>query len=194
MNESNLVKVTGLCSMVGGLAWVAGCFVHNSLPQGCIDQGCVGHAMRGSSPADTVLYLVAGLMLATSSLGLLLLARATSGLGRTGIAAGVAGGAGCLLLGAASVVSAIDNNWSGMPGLVVPGVLLLAVGLVLVAWVVLRARVLPTWTALLLLATALLVPFANEQTSRILLAVPFGLTWLVAGAGLLRSERGLVTA
>jgi len=192
MNESNLVKVTGLCSMVGGLAWVAGCFVHNSLPQGCIDQGCVGHAMRGSSPADTVLYLVAGLMLATSSLGLLLLARATSGLGRTGIAAGVAGGAGCLLLGAASV--AIDNNWSGMPGLVVPGVLLLAVGLVLVAWVVLRARVLPTWTALLLLATALLVPFANEQTSRILLAVPFGLTWLVAGAGLLRSERGLVTA
>jgi hypothetical protein len=194
MNESNLVKVTGLCSMVGGLAWVAGCFVHNSLPQGCIDQGCVGHAMRGSSPADTVLYLVAGLMLATSSLGLLLLARATSGLGRTGIAAGVAGGAGCLLLGAASVVSAIDNNWSGMPGLVVPGVLLLAVGLVLVAWVVLRARVLPTWTALLLLATALLVPFANEQTSRILLAVPFGLTWLVAGAVLLRSERGLVTA
>ena len=38
----------------------------------------------------------------------------------------------------------------------------------------------------LLLATALLLPVANEQTSRILLAVPFGLCWLGLGVELMR--------
>ena len=61
-----------------------------------------------------------------------------------------------------------------MPGLVVPGVLLLGLGLALTAWVVLRARILAVPLSLSLLATALLLPFANEQTSRVLLAVPFG--------------------
>jgi hypothetical protein len=189
MNESRLTRVTGVCSVVGGLAWAAACLVHNSLPQGCIDEGCAARTMRGSSPLDGLLFVVAGLMLAASGLGLLLLARAGSGLGRTGIAAGAAGAAGCLLLGAALVVSTfVDNNWNGMPGLGVPGVLLLAVGLVLVAVVVLRARVLPAWCAALLLTTALPLPFANEQTSRILLAVPFGLCWMAAGVALLRSD------
>ena len=92
-----------------------------------------------------------------------------------------------ILLGVAFVVSTfVDNDWNGMPGLVVPGIVLVATGLVLVAWAVLRAGVLPRWTALLLVASAVLLPFANEQTSRILLAVPFGLCWMVAGAVLLR--------
>ena len=177
-------RVTGLCSVVGGAAWVAGCLVHNSLPQGCIDAGCTdGAVMRGSSPAEVALLVMAGLLLAVSSLGLLVLARTARGgdLGRPGAASGVAGGAGLLLLGAAGIVAAFDGNWSGMPGLVVPGVLFLALGLALLAWVVFRAGVLPTWLCALLLATVLVLPFANEQTSRILLAVPFGLAWMVTG-------------
>ena len=180
-------RITGLASLVGGAAWTAGCVVHNTLPQGCIDQGCVGHAMRGSSPAADALFVLAGLMLAVSGGGLLLLARARSGLGRAGTAGAAAGAIGCLLLASAFVVSVfIDNNWNGMPGLVVPGVALVAIGLVLVAVAVLRAGVLPTWSAVLLLVSAVVLPFANEQTSRILLAVPFGLCWMVAGAVLLR--------
>jgi hypothetical protein len=185
-----LARLTGACSAVGGAALTAACLVHNSLPQGCIDAGCDSRVMRGSSPADLVLFAVAGLMLAVSGVGLLLLTRRKRG-GRGAMAAtaGIAGAAGLVLLLAAGVVSTfVDDDWEGMPGLVVPGVALLALGLVLVAVVVIRARVLPTPLSALLLATVVTLPFANEQTSRILLAVPFGLTWLGAGVLLLRSS------
>ena len=188
MTTSALSRTAGLASIVGGAAWVAACLVHNAQPQGCIDDGCVGHAMRDGGPVDGALFVVAGLMLAVSGVCLLLLVRSASRLGRTGVVAGVAGSCGCALLAAALVVSTVNSDWNGMPGLVVPGVTLLAVGLVLVAVVVLRAQVLPTWSALVLLATALLVPFANEQTSRILWAVPFGLAWAAAGTTLVLHE------
>ena len=103
--------------------------------------------------------------------------------------AGAAGAAGLALLLAAAVTSTfVDNDWAGMPGLVVTGVALLALGLVLLSVVVVRGHVLPTALSATLLATVVLLPFANEQTSRILLAVPFGLTWLGAGVLLLRTS------
>ena len=179
-------KVTGVCSAVGGVAWVAACFAHNSLPQGCIDEGCSGHAMRGSSTLDTLLFDLAGVLLAVSGIGLLVLAHRSRRLGRLGALAGSTAALGLLLLAGAVVMSTVDNNWEGMPGLVIPGIGLLAIGLVLVTVVVLRARVVPIWLGCLLVATALLLPFANEQTSRVLLAVPFGVAWLVLGVVLLR--------
>src|SRR5215203_333127 len=125
------VRLTGICSAVGGLSWTAACFVHNSLPQGCIDASCAGSGMRGSSPAGLTLFAIAGLMLSASGVGLLLVARQRTGLGKIGLVAGVAGAVGLLLLLAAGVMSTfVDNEWNGMPGLVVPGILLLAVGLV----------------------------------------------------------------
>ena len=191
VRERRLIRVAGVSSAIGGIAWTLACFVHNSLPQGCIGDACEGPGaapLRGSSPVATTLLTVAGLMLAVSGVSLVLLVRRVSGLGRSGLVALLVGGAGCALLLAAGIVSAVDGDWNGMPGLVVPGVLLLAVGAALLGWVVLRSRLLPPWLALLLLATALLLPFANEQTSRILLAVPFGLAWFVAGTTLARRE------
>jgi hypothetical protein len=179
-------QMTGICSVLGGAAWTTACFVHNSLPQGCIGDTCGGRPLRGSSPAGVALVAVAGVILVVSCVGLLLLARRSRGLGRVGVAAGLVGAAGIALLAAAGVVSTVvDGSWAGMPALVVPGVLLLGVGLALTAWVVLRARILPVPLSLSLLATALLLPFANEQTSRVLLAVPFGVAWLAAGVLLL---------
>ena len=126
-------------------------------------------------------------MLAVSGVGLLLLTRRHGGLGRTGLVAVLIGGLGGALLLAAGIVSGfINGDWSGMPGLVVPGVVLVAVGAALLGWVVFRTRLLPTWSALLLLCTALLLPLVNEQTSRILLAVPFGVAWFIAGVTLMR--------
>lgn len=183
----SVAKLTGICSVVGGASWTAACFVHNSLPQGCIDEGCVDRTMRGSTPVALMLFVLSGLMLACAGLGLLRLARERTGLGTPGVAAAAAGAVGLLLLGAAGVVSTfIDNDWDGMPGLVVPGILLLAASLVLVAAVVIRARLVPVGFSSLLLVTALLLPIANEQTSRILLAVPFGLCWLGLGVELMR--------
>jgi hypothetical protein len=182
-------RLTGVVSALGGAAWVAACLVHNTLPQGCIGDQCDHATMRGSTPVATTLFVAAGLLLVASGLGLFIEARRRARLGRPGAAAVVTGALGLLLLAAATVVSTVDNDWAGMPGLVLPGIILLAVGLVLVAVVVLRARVVPVWVAALLLATAVLVPFANEQTSRILLAVPFGLAWLVLGLTLVRGPR-----
>jgi hypothetical protein len=182
----NVTKVTAAASMVGGASWIAACFVHNSLPQGCIDEGCSDATMRGSSPLDNTLFGIAGLMLAVSGLGLLAMARRRSPLGRLGVLAASAGGLGLVLLASSAVVSAFDNDWEGMPGLVVPGILLLAVGLVLVAALIIQRRVVPFWSAALMLAAAILLPFANEQTSRILLAVPFGVAWALFGLTLLR--------
>ena len=186
----SLTRLTGTCSVVGGSAWTAACLVHDTLPQGCIDASCADRPMRGSSPADSALFTLAGLMLATAFLGLLLLARRSGrGRGPLVVAAGVTGAAGLTLLLAAEITSTfIDGNWGGMPGLVLPGIALLAIGLALTAVVVIRARVLPRGLPALLLATVVLLPFANEQTSRILLAVPFGLTWLGAGVLLLRGQ------
>jgi hypothetical protein len=180
--------LTGVCSAIGGIAWVAACFVHNSLPRGCIGDQCADAPMRGSSPVASTLFVVTGLMLAVSGFGLLVIAHQRARLGRVGTLAGITAGLGLLLLAAAGVVSTIDNDWSGMPGLVVPGIVLLAVGLVLVAAVVLRAHVVPTWVGALVLGTAVLLPFANEQTSLILLAVPFGVAWLTSGLTLLRDQ------
>jgi hypothetical protein len=180
-----LTGVTGISSAIGGTAWTLGCFVHNSLPQGCIADACEGpHAlpMRGSSPVAVAFFTVAGVMLAVSGVGLLVLTRRHGGRGRAALVAVLAGGLGGALLLAAGIVSwFVDSDWSGMPALVVPGVVLVAVGAALLGWIVLRARLLPTPLALLLLFSALLLPLANEQTSRILLAVPFGVAWFVAG-------------
>ena len=137
--------------------------------------------MRAPGAADTALFVIAGVLLAVSCVGLLQLARRVRPLGRPGAAAAVAAGAGLALLAAAGVATWVDEGWAGMPALVVPGVVLLAAGLVLVTWVVFRARVLPNGLSGLLLATALLLPLANEQTARVLLAVPFGVAWLAAG-------------
>lgn len=177
--------VTGICSALGGAAWAAACLVHDQQPSGCIGDGCLGHTMRDAAFADAALAVVAGVLLAVSCLGWLLLARPTGGFGRAGTAAAATGGTGLALLAGAGVAMTVDGNWDGMPALVVPGVVLLAAGVVLVAWLVLRAGLLPTGLAVLLLSTAVLLPFSNEQTSRVLLAVPFGLAWLAAGVSLL---------
>jgi hypothetical protein len=171
--------------MLGGLAWCAACLVHNTLPQGCIGDQCDTRSMRGSNLGGQVLLGISGVLLVVTGVGLLVLARRRRPLARLGRTAGASGAVGLTLLAAAAVVSLVDNNWEGMPALVVPGLLLLVVGLGLVALLILRAGIVPRWVGLLLLVTALLLLAANEQTSRILLAVPFGAAWAVLGVVLL---------
>ena len=182
-------KIIGAFSLAGGLAWVAACLVHNAQPQGCIGDACdLGGTERGSTAVDQTLMVVAGLLLAVSGLGLLLLARRRGRSQVAGMVAALAGSLALVMLLSALVVASRDPNWEGMPGLVVPGVVLLAIALVSLGFQVLRAGVLPRVVAVVLIATALLLPFANEQTSRILLAIPFGLAWVAAGIALLRQS------
>jgi len=189
-----LRPITGVSAVVGGLSWTSAALVHNSLPQGCVGDACtLGGPMRGASALGVGLLVLAGAFLAISLAGLLLLARREAGVGRAGVSGGVACLVGLILLGTAGVTSSfIDSNWEHMPLLVAPGVLFLSIGLALVAWSVWRARVLPGSFAATVLVTLLLLPVANEQTSLVLLAIPFGLAWTLVGAWMLGTVRQAV--
>jgi len=104
---------------------------------------------------------------------------------------------GLALLAVASAIQALfyDGDFPLMPGFVLPGVAALVVGLLLVAWTVLRGRVVPAWAGTALLAGAALMVGVNEQTAAILLAVPFGVAWFATGVALLvpRRDRSAAT-
>ena len=183
-----LARATGVSCVVAGTAWVAACLVHNLQPQGCIGEGCAGGAaMRSGTTLGAVLFLLAGAFLALSLAGLVLLARRRLGGSRVALAAAATSAVALVVLLAAAVMAGlVDPDWDGMPLLVGPGILLLTAGVILVAVTLWRARVVPRQLFLAVLAAVALLPFANEQTSLILLAIPFGLVLAAVGVHLLR--------
>ena len=71
-----------------------------------------------------------------------------------------------------------------MPWLVGPGVVALAIGIALVGWTLLRSPAVPRWAGVLLIVGAALMALSNEQTSMVLLVIPFGLAWAATGIAL----------
>ncbi len=183
-----VLQLTGAGAVVAGVSWAVAAVLHSMQPEGCVGQACLtGGPMRGSTPTTDVVFVLAGIMLAASVAGVLVLAR-RAGAGRATWVAGVACALGIgLFLAAGSVSTFGDPDWDGMPLLVGPGIMLVVLGLVVLAVVVWRSRVLPRGLVVAVLLTALLLPLANEQTRLVLLAVPFGLAWAAAGAWLLAS-------
>ena len=116
-------------------------------------------------------------------------------LGRAGIFGAALCAFGLAVLALAAIVQELfyEGDFWLMPAFVVPGVAALAVGLALVGWAVLRSRLLPTWSGVSLLAGALLLLGANEQTAAVLLAVPFGLAWVATGATLLQRRNSFTS-
>ncbi|GAA1180745.1 hypothetical protein GCM10009584_23450 [Ornithinimicrobium humiphilum] len=187
-----LEKVTGAVCVVAGTAWAAACVVHNLQPQGCIGDGCAaGAPMRGGSPAGLALLALAGICLSAGIAGLVSLARRRLGPTRVALGAVLVSTTALLLLVAAAVMGLVSPDWSGMPLLVGPGVVLLVGGVALVAVNLWRARVVPRPLFVAVLATVALLLRANEQTSLILLAVPFGLALVAVGAHLVRQPGGV---
>ncbi|MCK0113265.1 hypothetical protein MWU75_14040 [Ornithinimicrobium sp. F0845] len=179
-----------MSAVVSGVSWSAAAVSHNLQPQGCVAEGCASSVMRGSTALTGMLLAVAGLMLVVSVSGLLLMTRRASQRGPLVWTAVTSLGVGVACFLAAGVVSGfVDADWSGMPLLVAPGIVFLVLGLLMVATIVWRARVLPHQVSVAILVTALLLPLANEQTSLVLLAVPFGLAWAGTGVYLLARDR-----
>jgi hypothetical protein len=71
-----------------------------------------------------------------------------------------------------------------MPYFFIPGGLALVAGFMLLGLAILRARVLPRWTAGLLIVGALAMLGFNDQTAQVLLAIPFGVAWVAVGYAL----------
>jgi len=187
---SRVKQITCMCAIVGAVAWVAACLALASLPTGCVAEECETRPQRDWSPLATSLVVVAFVLVTASALGLVVLASDASATGRLRQlkqAALISGGIGVGLLALGAILLALEvpgmNN--AMPGFVVPGVILCIVAAALTAWLVVKTRLLPGWVAVVLAATAALLPGANEQNDSILLAIPFGLAWLGAGILLL---------
>ena len=187
MDDKRLTRMAGACAAIGGAAWTAATIIHASQPRGCVGDECDHLPMRDATTATSVLLALAAVMLVACGAGLLVLVRRHGRLGRTGVAGAGACGLGLALLAAATGIQALfyDGDFPLMPAFVIPGVAALVVGLLLVAWTVLRARVVPAWAGTALLVGAALMVGANEQTAAVLLAVPFGLAWFATGVMLL---------
>lgn len=185
----SLARMAGGSAVVAGLSWCAAAVIHNTQPQGCVGESCAVTPMREATPLTDMLFLLAGVTLAASLGGLLVMARRRGASARTAWTALAACALAMALFATAALMSVIHPDWNGMPFVVVPAVAALVVGLVLVVVLVLKARLLPKIIGVVVLASVALLPVANEQTSRVMWAVPFGLAWAVVGVLLLTARQ-----
>ena len=177
--------------MLGGVLWVIATVIHASQPVGCVGAECASRAMRESGAVDGVLTLAAFLLFAVAGAALVTLVRRAGRFGkagRIGMMLAVAGGA---VLVAAGLIQALlfAGDFPLMPYFVIPGIAAFIVGLLLLAWTVLRSAVLPRWAAVSLLVGCVAMVGFNEQTAAAWLAIPFGLAWIAVGVARWNADR-----
>ena len=153
---------TALAALAGGALWIAFAVLAAGQPQGCVGDECLLNAHRDLGAYNAL--LAAG--------GVLILA-AFAGVARGRAArAAVAGG---VALGVAAGVA-------GAPwGFVVAGLAATVAGFALAG-----IALAPRWAGLLLTGSSLLLFAANDQDARVLLLIPFAVTWMAIGGLLLR--------
>ena len=181
--SSKLIHWSGLAAILGGALWIIGAVIHASKPRGCIAEECAFRPMRESGALDGILTLLSLLLFAVAVTGLVMLARSAGRFGKTGKTGDALAAAGVALLVIVSLIQSVffGGDFLLMPYFVIPGLLAMVVGLVLLGVAILRSRVLPRWTAALLIIGALAMLGVNEQTSRVLLTIPFGVAWIAVG-------------
>lgn len=187
-----LLRLSGPAAMVGGLLGAVAVFLHSLQPTGCVGSECDAQPMRTASGLVTSIGAVAALLALVGVVGLTLMAR-RSGRSPKLMNAGLAFAAvGFLVLLAAVFIQAVffDGDFSGMPYLVVVGMVALIIGFVLIGIFILRSGVLPRWVGVLLVVSSALLLAANEQTTAVLLAIPFQLAVATAGFFLWRRTNG----
>lgn len=186
---SNVIRWSGLAALLGGVLIVAYAVIVASMPRGCIGDECAFWQMRDTGSADALL-LFGLLFVAAGAVGLMLRLREIGRFGWLGRSGGIVGAVGFVLLVLAGVTGAITDGMSPlMPVFVVPGLLAVIAGLLLLGVAVLRTRVLPLWVDLLLIVSLLAMVGFNDQNWRALMAVPFGVAWVVVGYVLWSEKR-----
>lgn len=192
MDFERFTRGAGAAAVLGGVLWVFSTIIHALRPVGCVAEGCAFRPMRQSSALEGVTTLAALLLFAVAGTALVMLVRREGRfgkLGRTGMLLAAVGGA---VLVTAGLVQALlfDGDFLLMPYFVIPGIAALIIGVLLLAWSVLRSGVLPRWAAASLLVGALAMVGFNEQTHAAWLGIPFGLAWIAVGYALWRHPAG----
>ncbi len=186
MSSQNLIRGSGMTSILGGVLWIAGAVLTASKPRGCIGDECAFRPMREGGPLDATLFLLAVLFLAVGVAGLVIRAQKAGRFGRLGWIGLVASVVGVAVLIISSLIQAVffSGDFPLMPYVVIPGGLALVAGFLLLGLAILRARVLPRWAAVLLIVGAMAMLGFNDQNAQVLLAIPFGVAWVAMGYAL----------
>ena len=180
---SNATRIGGLAAMLGGALLVVYAVGAASMPRGCIgNEECAIRPHRDAGAFEFFLPL-ALLLIVAGMAGLVVRARQTGRLGRLGGGGAIVGALGVALLAVGGLVQAIlfGGDFPLMPFFVFPGFLALISGLLVLGVAVLRARVLPRWSSVLLVASTLTMLGFNDQTAQVLLTIPFALAWVAVG-------------
>ena len=190
MTDQLLTRLTGASAVAAGLLVALAAYLQSLEPVGCIGDGCEGQAMRDTPTSVTLVLGLGGALLVASVLGFGVLLRRRDGLGRLGLLGCGLLVAGAAVLAAGGVFSVLfpGPSENAMPGFVIPGFGATALGLFLVAVAVFRSRLLPSWSVVLVALGVVTMVLVNEQTSRVLFAIPFCLAWAVAGLFLVRTS------
>lgn len=172
MLSSNLIRWSGLATVLAGVLWIVGGILLGLRPP-----GASGGPYRESG--DIALLLDAALMLiAVGLVGLYLRQAERSGRwGKTAFAVAVIG-AVALFVGLAVNLTGLTDAWVIT---VTPGFLALVIGLLCSGMAILRANMWPRWAGVLLIIASLALLFFNTEDARVWLAAPFGVVWVVLG-------------
>ena len=177
----------GGAALLGGALWSTAVLVHAGRPRGCVAEECAGRPMRDSGTLEGLLALCSAVLIVTALVGLVRHARRTRSLGRSGEAGVRLGVAGLAVLVAAGLTQAVllDGDFRWMPYAVLPGMAAVAAGFLLVGIALVRSREVPGWCGVLLVAGSVTMLASNEQTTAVLLLLPFGVAWIAVGCAVL---------
>lgn len=195
---NGLVRGSAVASIAGGLLLIAACVYRSTLPRGCIGDECLTQPQRGDTSLGVLLATAAALLLVAAGIGLLVQLHRSRRLGLLGGVGLALAGLGSASLVAGGVAAGIFGpDFEAMPAFVIPGVALVALGMVVLAVALLRSHYLPVRASVALLVGAALLVLVNEQTAAVLFAVPFGLAWVLVGVAewrLVRTRESLPAA
>ncbi len=178
--SSNVVRWCAVAAVLGGILWIVPAIITASKPRGCFGPECGVRAMRDTSDVSTFL-LLALLLSAAGLAGVAIRARSTGRFGRLTKAGVALYGVGVALFVVGTVLTAISEAfWL----LMLPAGLALIVGLVLTGIAAFRTGVLPRWAAALLVVGSLAMLGFNDQNAQVLMAIPFGVSWIALGFAL----------
>ncbi len=174
---SNLIRWGGAAAILGGILWIVPAIVTAFKPRGCIGLECEVSTMRDTSDVTPLLLLA--LLLSTVCLaGVAMRAWNIERFGRLAKAGVALYGFGGALFVLGTILTAISEVfWV----LMLPAGLALIAGLVLTGIDAFKTGVLPRWVAVLLVIGSLAMLGFNDQTAQVLIAIPFGISWIAVG-------------
>lgn len=173
----------GTAAMLGGVLCVLTAFLHNLQPTGCIGLECDTGAMRSAQGFVPLAGAFASLFILVGVAGLTFLARRSGQYRKLANAGLITAAIGFMLLFAGALIQTafFAGDFPGMPYVVIPGLLAVIAGLLMIGVTILRSGVLPRWLGIFFVVSTVALLAVNEQTSSVLLAIPFGLAMVAAG-------------